>query len=937
MKRNTITCTMTLLAVAIASSLVPVHAATTASQPSDISQPANGTSNAQTSDAQPSNATTNSKDKKKKQEADASTLSTVVVTPLHASLGSAAEMKQDSDNIVDSIVSEDIGKMPDNSVADAMQRITGVQIAQGFQGETDTVVVRGLPNVETTLNGREIFSSTGRSFAFQDLPATAVKSVQVYKTSDASQPDGGIAGLVNMQLFRPLDFQGPEVAGTITGTNSAEAARTDGNASLLLSDRWHTDAGDFGALLNASINTQHYDYKAVWGDFPTLLETTSGTPIRSSTGSLIEVPNGFGADYNIGYRRRPEVNYALQWKPNEQTEIYAEGMMDYDYDSYNQPFFFTYPNGTATPTSYTVGNNCYADALPGAYYGQRVCDATSATWSGNSYAATSTQTHQEHGHDIQSSIGAKWHNDAWSLSTDLSETASSYTEDTLIVDTFLKGPITTVWNGTAGNQQNWSLAGNPQNNAQNYYLNGLYQTWFDERGNELAWRADGVYTFESGFFQNLQFGVRTADRTSSYIGSVQNSIAPPGGTGELSLNPNPANQVLARFPANYFCAMPGSPALAGGWLTGCYNYLVGNANAIRALYGTNQGLAPVDPGRYYNIDEKTYAAYLQSAYSATLFGLPLDGLIGARVEQVHRDLDAYSFNTATGIYTPLQLSTHAPVYLPNVSAVLHFTDTLQARFNAAKTVTYPDFGDLNPSISLNPGTVNRLGNGSSGNAYLNPIRSTNYDLSLEWYFSPGSYASAGAFYRNINGYIQSYVTNETIGGQLYQISSPQSAGSGYLQGVELAYQQFFDFLPGIWNGLGTQLNFTYIDGSTKSPEYIGGPMVTTPLQNVSKDNYNAVLMYEKYNWSVRLAYDFRSRYIDGFNAQNVASVNDEIVPANQVDLSIGYNIGTHSTVVLQMTNLLGADLHEYWGDGTTRPRDIRFQDRTVSLGFRFKL
>lgn len=943
MKRNTfVTCTMTLLAASIASMLAPAYADTTTSTSPSPGQPASSqptapTGSGQATDTQSSSNATNSNPQKKKKVVDASTLSTVVVTPLRSSLGSAAEMKQDSDNIVDSIVSEDIGKMPDNSVADAMQRITGVQIAQGFQGETDTVVVRGLPNVVTTLNDREIFSSTGRQFAFQDLPATAVKGVQVYKTSDASLPDGGIAGLVNMQLYRPLDFKGPEVAATITGTNSAEAARTDGNASLLLSDRWHTDAGDFGALINASINTQHYDYKAVWGDFPTLLQGNNGQPVRTPNGSLVEVPNQFGADYNIGYRRRPEVNYALQWKPNDQIEIYAEGLFDYDYDSYNQPYFFDGPNGSSKLNAYTVGNNCYADALPGAYYGQRVCDATSGSWTGAGYAATSTQTHQEYGHDLQNSIGAKWHNDVLSLSTDLSDTASSFEENTLIVDTFLKGPLTTLWSGTAGNQQNWSIAGSPQNNAQNYYLNGLFQTWDDQRGSELAWRADGVYTFDSGFFQNLQFGVRAADHKSSADGSVQNSIPPPGGTGDIPLDPNPANQVLARFPASYFCAQPSSPALAGGWLSGCYNYLVGNANAIRALYGTNLGLAPVDPGRYFNIDEKTYAGYLQTAYATTLFGMPLDGLIGARVEGVHRDLDAYSFNADTGAYTPLQLSTHAPVYLPNISAVWHFTDNLQARFNAAKTVTYPDFGDLNPSISLNPGTINRAGTGTSGNAYLDPIRSTNYDVSLEWYFAPSSYASAGGFYRNINGYIQNYQTNEVIDGQPYQINSPQSAGSGYLEGVELAYQQFFDFLPGIWNGLGTQLNFTYINGSTKSPEFIGGPMVTAPLQNVSKDNYNVVLMYEKYNWSLRLAYDFRSRYIDGFNAQNVASVNDEIVPANQVDLSIGYNLNDHSTIVLQATNLLGADLHEYWGDGDTRPRDIRFQDRTISLGFRFKL
>jgi iron complex outermembrane recepter protein len=937
MKRNTITCTMTLLAVAIASSLAPAHADTTTATPASSNQPANGTSGAQTSDTQSPGNARSTKDQKKKDENVAATLSTVVVTPLRLSLGSAAEVKQDSDNIVDSIVSEDIGKLPDNSVADALQRITGVQVAQGFQGETSSVVIRGLPNVVTTLNGREIVSGVGRAYAFQNLPATAVKSIQVYKTSDASLPAGGIAGLVDMQLYRPFDFKGLEVAGTATGINSANAGRTDGTGSFLISDRWKTDAGEFGALLNASIITQHYDYKAVWGDFPRLLTDASGNALRSPSGTLVEVPNGFGADYNLGYRRRPEMNYAVQWAPNDHTEIYAEGLYDWDHDSYSQPFFFSFPVGSVTPSSYTVGNHCYPDQLAGQYYGQTICDATSATWSGNSYAATSTQAHAQHGHDIQNAIGAKWHNDALTLSTELSSTLSSFMDNTFIVDTFLKGPITTVWNGTSGNRQNWSLAGSPQNDASNYYLNGLFQNWSVQRGKELAWRADGVYTFDSGFFQNLQFGVRATDHRASYEGSVTNSIPPPGGTGAIALDPNPANQVLARFPANYFCAMPSSSALPGGWLTGCYNYLNGNADAIRALYGTNQGLQPINPGRFYNIDEKNFAGYLQTSYGTTLFGMPLNGLIGVRIEDVNRNLSAFSYNSATNIYTPLSLSTSAPVYLPNVSAVLHITDALQARFVAAKTVTYPNFGDLNPSISLNPGTINRAGAGNSGNAYLTPVKSNNYDLSLEWYFAPGSYASAGAFYRSINGYVQSYVTDEVIGGQPYQISSPESAGNGFLDGVELAYQQFFDFLPGAWNGLGVQVNYTYINGSTKSPQYLGGPMVTTPLQNVSKNNGNAVLMYEKYGWSLRLAYNYRSRFIDGFNAANVAGVNDEIAPANQVDFSVAYDINNHSAVVLSATNLLGANLHQYWGDGTSRPRDIRYQDRTVSLGFRFKL
>ena len=226
---------------------------------------------------------------------------------------------------------------------------------------------------------------------------------------------------------------------------------------------------------------------------------------------------------------------------------------------------------------------------------------------------------------------------------------------------------------------------------------------------------------------------------------------------------------------------------------------------------------------------------------------------------------------------------------------------------------------------------------ASGNPDLKPIRSTNYDASLEWYFAPASYLSGTVFYRDINGYIQNYITDVTIGGLPYQLSSPQSAGSGHLDGAEAAYQQFFDFLPEPFNGLGVQLNYTYIEGSTRSPQFIGGPVVVSPLQNVSRNNGNAVLIYEKYGWSARLAYNYRSRFVDGFNAPSVAGVLDEVTPANQTDFALSYDFNKYLTGVFNATNIFGANFHNYFGDGTTRPRDIRYQDRTVGVGLRLKL
>ncbi|MCX7512802.1 TonB-dependent receptor [Frateuria sp. STR12] len=931
MYRNRIS--VTILAAAIAAAFAPAYAQD-AAVPADTAQPA-------TDATQADPAKADGQDSTERQSGErVVNLSQVTVTPLRQSLESAQSLKRDARMVVDSIVAEDIGKLPDNSVADAMQRITGVQIAQGFQGETSSVVVRGLPNVVTTLNGREIFSGVGRAFAFQNLPATAVKTIKVYKSSEASLPDGGIAGVVDMQLYRPFDFDGPKAAVTYTATHSKYGGRTDPNFSVLLSDRWQTGIGEIGALVNGSFMAQHYQYNAVWGDFPKLLTDGTGEPIRTDAGNLIAAPNGFGADYNIGYRQRPELNYALQWKPNDSTEFYVEGLYDWVSDDYNQPFFFSFPVGAVSPSSLAVTDNCYANQLTGApFEGQTICDAASGSWTGNTYAATSTQAHVQHGRDMQHSVGVKWQGDRLRLSSDVSYGSTAFDDNTFIVDTFLAGPVTTIWSGTAGNQTNWSLGGSQQLDPGSYYLNGLFQTWHTERGKQFAWRGDGNLDINGSFFSYLDFGLRYADHKAEYVGSVEISTPPPGGagTGNITETPNPANLVTARFPDGYFCSMPTTSAIPMSWLTGCFNYLTDNADAIRNLYGLPSGLAAENPGRYYHIDEKTFAGYLQAAYDTSVFGLRADGLMGMRVERIKRNLDAFSFNAATSIYTPLSVDTSEPVYLPNLSFNLHFTDALQMRLVAAKTVSYPGFGQLNPSISLNPGTINRAGVAASGNPNLEPIKSTNYDASLEWYFSPSGYVSGGVFYRDITGYIQNYVTDVTINGEAYQLSSPQSAGSGHLDGAEVAYQQFFDFLPGALSGLGVQLNYTYIEGSTRSPQFIGGPVVVSPLQNVSKNNYNAVLMYEKYGFSARLAYNYRSRYIDFFTQPTVAGNYDEIEPANRLDLSIGYDINPHATVVLSATNLTGEDLHQYWGDGNTRPRDIRYQDRTVGVGVRFQL
>jgi TonB-dependent receptor len=272
---------------------------------------------------------------------------------------------------------------------------------------------------------------------------------------------------------------------------------------------------------------------------------------------------------------------------------------------------------------------------------------------------------------------------------------------------------------------------------------------------------------------------------------------------------------------------------------------------------------------------------------------------------------------------------------PNLRQV-GLTNDLQLRLSYAQTISYPDFGQFNPATNLVPPTVNRLGYGSGGNPNLKPITSDNYGRSLAWYFAPGSDLSIAGFYRSINGYIQFYTSTEVHGGVKYNVTRPHSAGSGYLYGAEFSYQQFFRFLPGPFSGLGAQFNYTYINGQTKSPQSVGGPVKTTPLAQVSKNTYNLVLIYEKYGISTRLAYNFRSQYSDNLTAGGVQQPPYNLIkPAHFLDLAAGYQVTDQVTLTFDATNLTGSNFHDYLGS-SIRPRDLRLVDQTYSLGVRVK-
>lgn len=947
MKRQLfISCTATVLASAISACLFPAFAADAPAkaqvEPAASATPQDNIpqDGAPQTHAQKAAAQRNAR--QQADEANATNLTGVTVTaPIRASLQSAQTIKRNSKMVVDAVVAEDIGKLPDDSVADALQRVTGVQVAQGFQGETTSVVIRGLPNVVTTLNGREIFGAGGRGFAFQDLPATAVSGLEVYKSTDASMVTGGIAGTVNIRTFRPFDFDGFRLGGTLTETHRKYTARTDPNISFLLSNRWKTDIGDVGALLNVGVNSSYYQYNVAYVDdnLTRVLNDGNGNPVRTPNGDLLIAPNQYGANYNSGHRVRPEANYALQWAPNDNTEVYLEGLYTWLSDKYNQPFYFSGPQNVVGPSQFSANGGCFPVGLASSpYVGQTICPLKSAQFTGNYYAATSTQAHQDHGHNIQNALGIKWHGDRLSLSGDISRNLASYQNENFVVDTFLdayNSPLTTYYSAP----QQWGLVGDPQLDPSRYYLNGLYQQWNNNKAKQTAYRGSGNFDINGSFLSSIDFGVRYAN-TDVKAQGAQQGTPPPGGAYLTNGKPNPANNVFGLFGPQYFCNIPRDDAVPGGSLTGCYNYLITNKDALRNFYGVPDGLLPAQQGQFFSIGEKTTSAFVIVNYGNDLFGMPFDGEVGIRGEKVKRNLSAYTFNSTNGTYSPIGLDTNEHHWLPNATFNWHFTDDLQMRLSAGKTVQYPGFGQLNPSLTLSPPTANTIATGGGGNANLKPTKSNSYDATLEWYFGPASALTGGVFYHDITGYIENYTFEQTIGGITYLISGPQSAGSGHLDGAELAYTQFFTSLPGAWSGLGVQANYTFIESSLKTPSGSSDDFIQKPFQNVSKNNYNLILIYEKYGFSGRLAYNYRSRFPEFFlAASNVIGPNQQMFdePASQLDLSLSYDINPHLTVVLNATNLLKKDFHSYAGSGKYLPQDVRYQDQSVGLGVRLKL
>jgi len=874
----------------------------------------------------------------------------IVVTGLRRALQSARNIKRNSPQVVDAVVAEDIGKLPDITVSDTAARIPGVQVERAG-GEANRVLLRGLDNVyyTTTYNSRELFTAETRSVALQDFPAGAVAAIEAFKTSTANLIEPGIAGLVNVRSRRPFDFQGSEISGSVWWLHPNQSRDNSVNGNILLSDRWEMGNGsDFGALINFSYTRLHYK-----------------DSIRRNGFFIADLAGGRSPDfpeihYNEGDRWRPSINGALQYRSGG-LELYAEGLWqgyrERQLDSmWAQPLWAggSYSNlvfrpGTPEIVSGTV-------TMPGLCCQPGNIDGMAWGFKGSTHRETNT---------YQFAAGGSYDAGPLKITADLAHTHSHFQLRTESIDYQIATHNYSVnwYDGYPDSSfgPTFHVVGLDPTNPANYQYRGFFEDWHDPQGKDWQARLDFDFDPHLDSIPKIQWGVRYVDRDASDHG------------GSFYWNARYLNPAIpiSQVPLTYALiptAFHGdnNPPFPTSWLAPTYNSVWDNLVAFRQfninlLHTGSVNGPPIDPARTYSINEKSLAGYGQLNFKLGQGETFADGIVGLRVVR--------SNDTITGTITgqsgatPINVKNDYTDWLPNANLNVHFGRDWLLRLAATKTRTRPQFSDLNPALNLAPpvtgcGTTTCFRTGSGGNPYLKPFTSFNLDASLEYYFSPTGFASVGVFHRNIHGFIATEAVtypDPTAPSVTLLLSGPVNTNKGKIKGFEAQIRTFFDWgwVPSWAHAFGIDANVTRINAHAvfnilQDPVHNNpGFAIDAPLTDVSKWTFNVTGMYERGPLSVRLSWNRRTSYPEGPFANNGGYTLQGLAhPSSRLDLSTNFNVTDQFSIFADWTNILPHPFHSdivrrnYSSAGAqvsteVFPLVVRFEETVLSAGVRF--
>ncbi|WP_229412115.1 TonB-dependent receptor [Massilia sp. Root1485] len=841
---------------------------------------------------------------------------TVIVTGVRAALEQSLRQKRNADAVVEVVTAEDIGKMPDKNVADAIQRLPGVNTqssagGEGGFGENDRVSLRGTsPSLQQTLfNGHAISTgdwfvlnqyggNVGRSSSFSLLPSELVGSIVVQKSATADLVEGGVSGAINVITRRPLDFRQPlTVEASVQANYNDLAKKTEPQVSALVS--WKNATNTFGVLLQGFSEKQSVrrDGQEILGYTP--ISATSAAAVANPSLAGVKVPTFIGAAFFEQKKKREGGAFDIEAKPTRDIGVDLNGF----YSKLSAPHQNT--NWLAAPAN-SINSANLIPASPVIRNGTLV----GATFSSNSGEVDNIYRPDAGGESWYIDLNGRWRvNEDLSFTGKIGRTHGiGWDHGDVYYQNNVDGGMMYALNGMTPATVSYP-GGNTTKPGSTAWAGGGEAQSVDK---EKYAQVDGTWRVrDNPWLQGVRFGARWTDHKRTPEHPLETRPGPNGFS-----NPGPVwNGEM--YPGDFGSDLGGSVF---------NNYFKYSGPALGA-WGAVPGNRLLDFTLRHNwldefkVGEKTAAVYGM----ADIGGDSWSGNFGLRAVET-RQTTVVNLpggqnpitGSAFGPYTPTTYERKYRDYLPSANVKFDVRSDLVVRAGIAKTMARPDYSALGGSVSLNDDALS----GSGGNVKLDPIRSVNYDLSAEWYYMPKAMLSAGLFYMDFSSIVAqgtstgSYYNNKRGAFTDYQITSPYNT-TATNKGIELSWQQ-----P-LWSNFGMLTNYTWADGELDG----GGEML-----NASKNTYNVTGYYENDRFSARLAYSHRSAYKAGVDRG--ASQHVDAMPS--LAASVNFKINEHLTVTFDALNLTNETIKMY-AENKDQPRAFYSNGRTFYLGLRGKL
>jgi iron complex outermembrane recepter protein len=883
-------------------------------------------------------------------------LQEIIVTGFRKSLEDAIAIKKNADTLVESVTAEDIGRLPDLSIAESLARLPGIA-SQRTNGQSSAINIRGLSQNFTlaTLNGRELVTPNGnRSVEFDQYPSELLAGADIYKSPKASLIEGGLAGIVDLKTIRPLNLKETRVVLNARGSYSdrgdeiadttSRGYRVSGSYIGQFADDTVGVALGYTRLSSPDISVRFvgFDYAGASKDF-------NGDGVNDNPSFGFETEQKGGRNIRDGFYGN------LQWEPTEN--------LTWNFDSYYSKFKRTgygrgirlvgpqEVNGTNTTVRQPVVSG---QALIGGIFSRSVPAPTQPN--GGFGLTTQVFNDNQFDEDKLLTLGSdvEYTSDRWTLKGDFTYSRADSFFANEGSNSLKLASLTGGVPGVTNNAPTTPLL--DTNITVGYQLRGVrlptvnfLQDFvepgkihlsnfgvfpYDNEDRLYAFRGDAKYDVDGDFIKSLELGARYSSRDAS-----QRRVSANFGHNEGFFQF--ASRVLVPIALDDSNSkeqcFQGAFARAG---FPCFRVVRDPRALVEAQIGgpivTDQS-QEFTRSESYTISEDVWSGYGMVNIDTELSGLPVTGNVGLRVVHTKQDSKNVFLLERIGLRLP---GTKYTDYLPSANLVFRATDNDLIRFSAARALSRAPLGNLGSGLGVGFDTGrNVISGGGRGNPSLEPYKANQADLAYEHYFNDnkGIFTTA-LFYKDITSYIRNItVTNfnfeaagllpllsaadrarfEAAGGNpVGRFSGNVNTDGGYVYGLEMAATATATFLPAPWDGLGTTFNYGYTKSEINFADRRSGQELVLPLPGLSKHVFNATFFYDYEGFSNRISGRYRSRFISpqtGIEEQ-LPYTNSEFT----MDYQASYKFPDGSpfqglTVLFQINNLNDEPVRTYFG------------------------